>query len=34
MFVLSDIGLLEYMKDNMQEDQIVLIASQDEASYS
>jgi len=30
----ADIALMEYLRDNIREDQVLFIASQDEASYS
>jgi len=30
----TDIALMEYLRENMRDDQIFFIASQDEASYS
>lgn len=30
----TDIALMEYLRENMREDQIFFLASQDEASYS
>jgi len=31
---ITDIALMEYLRENMRQDQIFFVASQDEASYS